>query len=234
MNRLIFTGLKLVIFLLLLVSCSPLSGLDKNPEVSKWENNIRKFESLPVSESSKTILFVGSSSINLWESVAEDMLPYQAIARGYGGAKLTDLVFYIRRIVAPHECGAIVIFVANDITGDSTDRTPEEILSLFKLTIRQIRKSHPQTPVFWIEITPTPARWAYWGKISEASRLIKDFCSKTRNLDYVPTSHKFIGSDGNPVVEFFQKDNLHLNSTGYKLWSDCIKSELDKRVPQLK
>lgn len=234
MKGFISTGLKLVTIVLLLSSCSPLSGLDKNPEVTKWESEVKGLESLPSSENDKTLLFAGSSSIRLWETVTTDMLPYQAIARGYGGAKLIDFVFYIRRIVDPHECGAIVIFIANDITGDSTDRTPEEILSLFKLTIRQIRKSHPKTPVFWIEITPTPARWAYWGKISETSRLINDYCSKTRNLYFIPTSQKFIGPDGQPKVELFRSDNLHLNTTGYKLWSDCIKSELDKQVPQLK
>ncbi len=220
--------------LLLLASCNPLSGLDKNPEVAKWERNVSTLESHPASESSKTILFTGSSSINLWETVATDMLPYQAIARGYGGAKLTDFVFYIHRIVSPHECAAIVIFIANDITGDSTDRTPEEVLSLFKQTIRQIRKSHPKTPVFWIEVTPTPARWTYWGRISEASRLINEYCNKTRNLYFISTSQMFIGIDGKPVVELFKNDNLHLNATGYKLWSDCIKSELDKQLPQLR
>lgn len=233
MKGLILTGLKLVTVLVLLASCSPLTGLDKNPEVSKWESDIRRLESLPISESRNTILFVGSSSINLWETVAEDMLPYEAIARGYGGAKLTDLVYYIRRIADPHQCGAIVLFIANDITGDSTDRSPEEILTLFRQTIRQVRKDHPKTPVFWIEVTPTPLRWNYWEEISEANRLISEFCSKTRNLDFIPTSQKFIGSDGKPVVDYFQKDNLHLNPNGYKLWSECIKSELEKRLPHL-
>ncbi len=233
MKGIVLTGFKLAIIILFLASCSPLTGLEKNPEVAKWENDVSILESLPVSESKKTILFAGSSSVKLWETVAVDMLPYQAIARGYGGAKLTDFVFYINRILKQHECGAIVIFIANDITGDSTDMRPDEILSLFKQTIRQIRKSHPRTPVFWIEVTPTPARWAHWGEISEASRLIRDFCNNKRNLYFIPTSQKFIGSDGKPVVEYFQKDNLHLNSTGYKLWSDCIKAELDEILPSL-
>ena len=37
------------------------------------------------------ILFVGSSSIRLWETIGDDMAPYSAIRRGYGGAKFSDL-----------------------------------------------------------------------------------------------------------------------------------------------
>lgn len=228
---LISLGLMITLFL---SSCNPLNKLAENPEVTKWEKEVSDLEKLTDSEDSETLLFTGSSSIRLWETISADMLPYQAIARGYGGARLSDFVYYTQRIISPHRCGAIVLFIANDITGDSKDISPEEVLSLYKTTVRQIRKSHRKTPVFWIEITPTPSRWESWEKISRANNLIRNYTDKKKNLYYIPTSHKFLNGNGLPDESLFMPDLLHLNDTGYKLWSECIKHELGKYVPQLK
>lgn len=227
MKKLTLIFLGLTVFAILFSSCNPVNKLVRNPEVAKWESEVRGLEALPVSESENTILFTGSSSVRLWDSVAADMLPFQAIARGYGGAKLSDFVYYAHRIVSPHQTGAIALFIANDITGDVNDISPEEVLNLFKLTVKQIRKSHPEVPVIWIEVTPTPSRWKSWPKISEANKLISEYCEKKENLFFLQTSHKFLNENGLPYEELFVNDMLHLNRAGYKLWSECIKEGLD-------
>ena len=220
--------LGLLVIILLFSSCGPVNKLGQNPEVTKWEGEVTGLEALPVSESRNTILFIGSSSVRLWDSVSSDMLPYQAIARGYGGAKLSDFVYYSNRIVRPHQAGAIALFIANDITGDEVnDISPDRVLSLFKLTVKQIRKSHPDVPVFWIEVTPTPSRWKSWPQISKANKLISDYCETKENLFFLQTSHKFLNDKGLPDTSLFLSDMLHLNREGYQLWSECIKDGLE-------
>lgn len=118
-----------VILLLLLVSCSPLRKYQDLPEVKAWETEIVKFE---VSDRKETypndaILFAGSSSIKLWSTLAEDMSPYPVIQRGFGGSRLSDLAVYAERIFKPHPCRAIVLFVANDISGSDRDKSPDEV-----------------------------------------------------------------------------------------------------------
>ncbi|HAH59443.1 MAG TPA: hypothetical protein DCL86_14960, partial [Bacteroidales bacterium] len=61
-------------------------------------------------------------------------------------------------LTAPHKAAAIVLFIANDITGDVNDLTPENVLNYFKLAVKEIRKNHPGIPIVRIEVTPTPAR----------------------------------------------------------------------------
>lgn len=217
----------LTVIIFLFSFCSSVNKLSQNPEVAKWESEVRGLEALSVSESDKSILFAGSSSVRLWDSVAADMLPYQAIARGYGGAKLSDFVHYAHRIVSPHKCGAIALFIANDITGDLNDISPEEVLNLFKLTVKQIRKSQADVPVIWIEVTPTPSRWKSWPKISTANKLISEYCAENDKLFFLQTSHKFLNENGLPDEGLFVNDMLHLNRSGYKLWSECIKEGLD-------
>jgi hypothetical protein len=234
MKKSYLIGSVLMMITLFLSSCNPIARLAGNPEVTKWEMEVSDLGKMPVSKDDKTILFTGSSSIRLWETISTDMLPYQAIARGYGGAKLSDFVYYTQRLVGPHQSGAIAVFIANDITGDSHDILPEEVLSLFKTTVRQIRKDHSKTPVFWIEITPTPSRWGSWEQINRANLLIRDYTDKKKNLYFIPTSHQFINDNGLPDESLFMPDLLHLNDKGYRLWSESIKQELDRYVPQLR
>ncbi len=226
----------LLILSFTVLSCSPINKYKDLPEVLSWENEIQKFEQLDKSESysKDAVLFAGSSSIRLWTTLAEDMSPYPVIQRGYGGAKLSDFAVYSDRIFAPHQCRAIVIFIANDITGSETDKSPKEVGTLFKYVLKTIRKTHPDTPVFWIAVTPTAARWGAWNEIQKANSTIKEICDHNRNTWFIRTDFAFLNSDGNPKTELFVDDKLHLNSQGYAVWTEIVKKELEKVIPVTK
>lgn len=226
----------LLILSFTVLSCSPINKYKDLPEVLSWENEIQKFEQLDKSESysKDAVLFAGSSSIRLWTTLGEDMSPYPVIQRGYGGAKLSDFAVYSDRIFAPHQCRAIVIFIANDITGSETDKSPKEVGTLFKYVLKTIRKTHPDTPVFWIAVTPTAARWGAWNEIQKANGMIKEICDNNRNTFFIRTDFAFLNSDGNPKTELFVDDKLHLNSQGYAVWTEIVKKELEKVIPVTK
>lgn len=215
-----------------LLSCSPIRKYENLPEVKAWENDIQKFEQLDKSETypNDAILFAGSSSIRLWTTLERDMAPYPIIQRGYGGAKLSDFVVYADRIFDPHPCKAIVLFVANDITGSDQDKKPEEVASLFKNVLKTIRKLHPVTPVFWIEVTPTASRRKVWPEIQKANTLIKDICDKQRNTYFIKTDYAFLNENGAPKDELFRADKLHLTEKGYEVWTQIIKKELNNML----
>ncbi len=220
----------LLIILLVFASCAPLKKYSELPEVKAWESEIEKFEEIDVSKSypSDAILFTGSSSIRMWSTINKDMLPYNIIQRGYGGAKLSDFVVYADRIIYPHQCQAIVLFIGNDISGNDTDKSPLEVSRLFRKTLYIIRRKFPDTPVFWISITPTPARWHVWPEIQEANGMIRKICENHRNTYFIDTEKSFLTPSGLPNNELFITDRLHLNADGYELWTGIIKNELNK------
>jgi lysophospholipase L1-like esterase len=219
----------ILIALIILVSCVPLSKYRELPEVKAWESDIEKFEQLDISKSypSDAILIAGSSSIRLWSNIGKDMMPYNVIQRGYGGAKLSDFAIYADRIIYPHPCQAIVIFIANDISGNENDKSPLEVSQLFRKTLYIIRRKFTDTPVFWISVTPTPSRWAVWPEIKEANGIIKDICKSHRNTYFIDTEKYFLNSSGLPRSELFLDDKLHLNADGYAIWTGIIKNELN-------
>jgi lysophospholipase L1-like esterase len=200
--------------------------------VKQWEKEIVQLEQLDAkaTDPDKAILFVGSSSIRRWESIAEDMAPWPTVRRGYGGAKFTDLVIFVERLVAKHNYRALVVFVGNDITGAADDRTPDEVLELYKLLVKLVRKTHPEQPIFFIAITPNSKRFQVWPKANAANQLIKQYSETDPLLHYIDTVGSYLDKDGKPRDELFVEDKLHQNQAGYKIWSSIIKSQLDAKL----
>lgn len=228
MRRYIFFLLIISIF-----SCSPIKKYESLPEVKAWEGDIENFEQLDKTETypDDAILFAGSSSIKLWSTLREDMAPYHVIQRGYGGSRLSDYAVYASRIFDPHKCSAIVIFIANDITGNKDDKTPDEVGRLAKYLLKTIRRTHPETAVFWIAITPTESRWKVWPQIQKANDVLKNICEKEGNAYFIKTDYAFLNEKGLPNDELFVSDKLHLSPKGYEVWTGIIKNEISKVVP---
>ena len=220
--------MRIILVLLLIISCSPLKRFEET--ASKWENDIAKLERLDKSQdySEDSILFIGSSSIRLWSSIKDDLNPYETIRRAYGGARYTDLIHFTKRLVSSHDIKAVGVFVANDITGGMNDLTPPEVLNLAKFVVKQIRSSHLDTPIFFIETTPTPKRWKAWPEISNANDLIMRYCNEKKGLFYISTRDYFIDKNGLPKEDLFIKDKLHLNRNGYSVWGGIIKNNLNR------
>lgn len=218
----------LPLILVTILACSPLRIYQQLPEVRSWEDDIRLLEHLDSIEThpQNAILFAGSSSIRLWSTLSQDMDPYPVIQRGYGGAKLSDFAVYAERIIYPHSCSAIVLFIANDITGNAGDKSPEEVVRLFSHVLKTIRKKYTDTPVFWIAVTPTPLRWNAWPQITEANKMIEQLCLQHKNTYFIPTESDFLNAAQLPREELFLPDSLHLNTQGYALWTEIIRKEL--------
>ena len=178
--------LLLVVMLAFYQACVPVAKYIHSKDVLHWEEAIATFDSLNAAEyaDGNTLLVTGSSSVRLWDSIHTDLAPYQVMQRGYGGAKLSDFNYYADRIIKPQQFKAIVVFVANDISGGDNDRTPREVLQLFKTLVKQIRERNPGTPVCWIEITPTPSRWHVYDQTRKANELIRKYCETDEDAPF--------------------------------------------------
>jgi len=214
----------------LILSCSPVKKYQNLSEVKAWEDDIQKFEQLDKNESYQkdAILFAGSSSIRLWANLEKDMAPYPVIQRGYGGAKLSDFAVYSDRIFDPHPCRAIVIFIANDITGSANDKSPEEVGKLVCYVFKTISKTHTVKQVFWIAITPTESRWKVWPVIQLANNQIEKVCDNQKHTYFIKTDYAFLNEKGLPIAELFRDDKLHLTEKGYAVWTGIVKKELER------
>jgi lysophospholipase L1-like esterase len=211
-------------------------SLDKYREgAKKWDDDVAE---LVAKNAEKTagpndLLLIGSSSIRLWDSIDSDMPDWSAVRRGYGGAKYSDLVIQLDKLLAGHHPKAILFYVANDIAGgnDNKDIAPQEVGTLVEYVARHTRELNPTTPIFFIQLSATPKRWHVWEKTTEANGEIEKVAKSVDNCYYIQTADLFIDRiSGEPNPKFFRDDKLHLSAEGYKLWAGRIQEQLDKQL----
>lgn len=196
----------------------------------RWAAAIEELEQLDQSEQhpEDAILFIGSSSIRLWDSIESDMAPFHPIRRGYGGAKFSDLAVFADRLITPHAYAALVVFVANDVTGRSTDITVDEVERLARHVVRVSQQHRRSSPVLLVEITPTASRQVAWPPIRRVNDRLREIALATPNVYFVETADYYLDASGKPIDEYFKSDRLHQNRIGYSIWGSLIKRRLDE------
>ena len=202
----------------------------RDTATKRWEKAIAKLEARDQQEPDPpdAILFVGSSSIRLWNAIAKDVAPYRPIQRGYGGARFSDVAVFAERLIQPHKYRALVVFVGNDVTGSNNDHTVDEVEALVRYLIGVSHAHQRNAPVLIIEVTPTESRFAAWGKIRAVNAKLREIALSTAHTYFIPTAGHYLRPDGTPRAELFRADRLHLNTEGYKLWGSLIRRRLDE------
>jgi len=171
------------------------------------------------------VLFIGSSSIRLWSSLAGDFPKHRVLNRGFGGSEIVDSVRYFEQIVLPYRPRLIVLYAGgNDIHGG---KTPEQVLGDFKAFAEKTRLALPRTRLAYISIAPNPARWAEVDRVRAANRLIEDYTRKQPQLTFIDVFPHMLGPDGAPKPDIYREDRLHMNQKGYALWQGLVRPYLD-------
>ena len=196
------------------------SSADEKPG-NQWEKAIRTFEENDKSSPppSGAILFVGSSSIRMW-----DLPSYfpgrKVINRGFGGSQIADSVTFASRIVIPYKPKVIVFYAGdNDI---NAGKTPETVLRDFQGFVRIVRDNLPDTRIIFISIKPSISRWHLVEEMRKANKLIRTFAETEERLQFLDVDTPMIGPDGRPRRELFVADGLHLSPAGYRLWTSLL------------
>lgn len=192
----------------------------------RWEDQMQAFEAAdqvnPPPQNG--VLFIGSSGIRRWKTLAQDFPEHKVINRGFGGSHISDSVRYADRIVIPCKPRIIVLRAGtNDI---NAGKSPEQVAADFKAFVDKVRAKLPETRIIFISLTPCPARWANAEKEKRANQLIREIVSAGKNLDYIDTFNPMLGADGEPRPELYVLDRVHCNAEGYKLWTSIVRPHL--------
>src|SRR5436190_20502785 len=102
---------------LLFALAAAVSALAQN-KTNSFEKEILAFEAADKTNPppKNAILFIGSSSIRMWKSLAKDFPEQRVINRGFGGSEIIDSVRNVARIVVPYHPRQIFMYAGgNDI-----------------------------------------------------------------------------------------------------------------------
>lgn len=202
----------------------------EDPDPLRFEEQIEQFKAWDKKNSfpSDAILFVGSSSIRLWDTAAAfPDLP--VINRGFGGSHISDVQHYYETVLNKYDPALIVFYEGdNDI---AADKPIEQVFGDYRQLVERILDDQPDADFLYIPIKPSNSRWNYWSKMNEVNELIKDYNSKNDRLHYVDLASPILKNDGTPDDSFFLEDQLHLNEKGYEQWNENIEPVLERFVP---
>jgi lysophospholipase L1-like esterase len=167
------------------------------------------------------VLFVGSSSIRLWQNLEQQFKAQPVVLkRGFGGSRLSDCVTYLNRLVISYRPRLVLLYAGdNDIAAGSG---PAEVLHRFAAFAKGVHVALPATRIAYISIKPSPARRALLPRIREANDLIHDYIDHHAGLEYIDVHTPMLDTAGQPRAELFRPDRLHLNDAGYALWQRVI------------
>jgi lysophospholipase L1-like esterase len=194
--------------------------------VDPWAADIARFtaadEAAPFAPGG--VVFVGSSSIRLWD-LAAAFPSHRILNRGFGGTQVLDSVRYVDRLVIRHKPKVVVFYAGdNDL---AAGRTPPQVAADFRTFVAGVHAALPDTRVAFIAIKPSIARWAMIAKVREANALVRAHCDSDHRLGFVDVDAAMLGWDGRPRPELFVKDGLHMSAQGYEIWNVLVRPFLD-------
>ena len=196
-----------------------------------WKRAIRRFEECDRAQPPKpgVIVFTGSSSINFWETLPQDMAPLNIVNRGFGGSQMAHVTYYAPNIVLPYAPSAVVVYAGeNDLSWPSSKK-PETVSYDFQEFVDLVHGRLPTTWIYFISIKPTPLRWKRWKDQRRANQMIADFCRTKPQVQFVDVSCMMLDSGGKPRRELFRWDGLHPSVECYALWTSIIRPILMER-----
>lgn len=193
------------------------TGAWYEPEIRAFEDADRKSPPVP-----GQVLFVGSSSIKLWETLAQDMKPVPVINRGFGGSKTGEVLAVFDRVVKPYKPSVIVYYCGdNDLGLDNTNS--QAAADGFIAFDRRARGLWPAVRVFYIPIKASVQRWGNWAAMKRANDMAEEYCKRTPGATYLDTVTPTLMADGRPDPTIFKEDGLHMNAKGYAIWTKVVR-----------
>ncbi|MET0964070.1 MAG: SGNH/GDSL hydrolase family protein [Noviherbaspirillum sp.] len=195
---------------------------------AKWASSFDAFaaadrERMPESGG---VLFVGSSSIRLWDNLEQQFNTAPVVVkRGFGGSRMEDCATHLSRLVIPYKPRLVIVYAGeNDL---AEGRRPEQVLRSFTKFVEGVRAGLPEARIAYVSIKPAVARVQLIDDVRAANALIRDYVAGVGNAEYIDVFTPMLDQHGAPRPELFREDRLHLNAAGYALWHQAISPSLD-------
>ena len=209
----------------------PFEQRDETSWITRYQRDITNYqkENKRLKDLSCDVLFLGSSSINLWDTIYEDFAPLKLIRRSYGGATLRDMIYNYNTIALGYKPKSIVLYVENDLGSHKEGVNAVKCFDLFRIFIDKLKKDYPNTPLIVVSLKPSQHKADQLKDQLLVNALLEENAT-AQGYTYIDITKVMYDEAGNLRTDIFKEDNLHMNAEGYKLWTAILKPLLIKKV----
>jgi lysophospholipase L1-like esterase len=166
------------------------------------------------------VVFYGSSSVRLWDRLADDFPGLDVINAGFGGSTLAACAHFAERLVVPLRPRSLLVYAGDNDLGDG--RSPGDVQNSFRALTAGLDHHLPGLRLGFLSIKPSPARWHLQRVIREANRRIGKELAGRPGAFFIDLMTPMLGPTGQPRAELYAEDGLHLSAAGYRLWREVI------------
>jgi len=168
---------------------------------------------------SRPPVFYGSSSMRLWDTLAEDFDP-RVLNLGFGGSTLKACDYFFARLILPVNPRSLLLYAGDNDLGDG--RSVDEVVGWFRSLANKVATSLGAIPFGFVSVKPSPARYAILDRIRRVNERVHREIESFPMGYYVDVFPAMLDPAGKPRLEYFHDDGLHLSQEGYRLWSRLL------------
>lgn len=199
-------------------------------DIHRFADQIQAYEQYPP-ETGKVLLY-GSSFFGFWgyerakKQCAEATNgKLEVVNHGFGGATVTELLYYYHRLVLPCQPSAMVLRTGHN---DVWECSPEAAITLTDTLINWIQNDFPQIPLIFLKAFDFPSATAeHLEKLHSYNRLLEQLAAERTNLHTVDL-HPFLYAGAGEFRNVFREDGLHLTDSGYEEMAKYLAPILQK------
>ena len=169
-----------------------------------------------------SIICIGSSHMQLWKSVKEDLAPLTVYNYGIGGSRMTQAAdLFIDNLAIPFKPRAVILYEgSNDINAGTK---PETVLANFQKIHRKLHAALPEARLYVLGVVPSPGkRFEKIAELKKTNELLAKECATQPWMKFIDTTSPLLGADGKPKEELFKPGDIHMLPAGYVVWKSVI------------
>jgi len=187
-----------------------------------YEDEVKELEgkTFPDKTKKKRVVFYGSSSLRLWNTIYTDFTEFEIVNQSFGGSTLAACCWFFKRLIPQTNPDIIILYAGDNDLADK--RHPEEVYLYFINIIEFIKESFGDIPVGFISVKNSPSRNYLSGSIYYTNKIIYELIEqKYPQCSFININQAML-LNNQPNPEFFEPDGLHLSKAGYCIWKKEI------------
>ena len=169
-----------------------------------------------------SIICIGSSHMQLWKGVKEDLAPLTVVNYGIGGSRMTQAAdLFIDNLAIPFKPRAVILYEgSNDINAGTK---PETVLENFRKLHGKLHAALPQARLYVLGVVPSPGkRFEKIADLRKTNELLAKECATQPWMKFIDITEPLIGAEGKPKEELFKPGDIHMLPAGYAVWKSVI------------
>ena len=168
----------------------------------------------------RPVVFTGSSSVRMWDTLEQDFPEVPVLNRGFGGSQVRDAVWYADAVALRYRPRQIVLYAGDNDT--HAGRSPAQVLADTQAFVARIHAALPGTQIALLGIKPSPSRVELLPVQRATNTALRTWATGQRNVAYIDVFTPMLDAEGLPRESLFIADRLHMNAEGYALWRSII------------